>query len=132
MDGRLTESAKHPPFISFMELGSVTEVKLEQPKKASFSRIVTELGMSIEVSDLQYWKQRSGTTLMALGSLTDSNAWHIRKHAAPIPDTEEGMSMEVRPVHQAKQPSPIYATDSGILKEVRLPQPSKRPLGNSS
>lgn len=77
MDGRLTQSAKHPGSIAFMELGSVTEVKLEQPKKASFSRIVTELGMSIEVSDLQYWKQVSGITLRLLGSLTDSNAWHI-------------------------------------------------------
>ena len=59
-----------------MELGSVTEVKLEQRKKASFSRIVTELGMSIEVSDVQFWKQSSGTTLMALGSLTVGKLSH--------------------------------------------------------
>ena len=77
MDGRLTQSAKHPGSIAFMELGSVTEVKLEQPKKASFSRIVTELGMSIEDRLSQYWKQFTGITLRLLGSLTDSNAWHI-------------------------------------------------------
>ena len=77
MDGRLTQSEKHLSFIFFKELGSVTEVKLLQKRKAELSRIVTELGMSIEDRLSQYWKQFTGITLRLLGSLTDSNAWHI-------------------------------------------------------
>ena len=50
---RLLQPAKHPPPKLVTELGMVMEVKLSQSSKQQFPKLVTELGMVMEVKLLQ-------------------------------------------------------------------------------
>ena len=81
---------------------SITEARPAQSSKAEMPISVTELGISIEVSPLQFLKAASLIEMTELPNVIDVRPVQPSKAEMPISVTELGISIEVSSLHRRK------------------------------
>ncbi len=92
------------------ELGMVMEVKPLHNLKQPFPKLVTEFGMVMEVKPLQPSKQLSPKLVTELGMVMEVKPLHNLKQPFPKLVMVSGMVMDVKSLHQEKQSSPKLVT----------------------
>ena len=106
-----------------IELGSVTEVRPEQPEKIPSQIVDMELGIIADFSLLQFLNACSPIETTELGMITDSNPDSSNAYS-PIEKTELGIIIENNLKQLAKARSPMRITELGISIDVKPSQPS--------
>lgn len=106
--------ASFPTYVKLA--GMATEFRFEQSLKAPSSIVVTPLGMSRVVKPVQLQKANGPMDVTLLGMLTEGRLVQPLKAEAPMDVTLLGMVTEVIPVHHIKAAEPMDVTVDGITK----------------